>query len=83
MSDVTIGTKSFYRPKRIKWCLESIYQTDLGFNEVIVADDGEITEEKKQIFQEYKEKLDLKVLDLKYDYGLGGSRNRVFQEMNG
>lgn len=83
MSDVTIGTKSFYRPERIKWCLESIYQTDLGFNEVIVADDGEITEEKKEIFQEYKEKLDLKVLDLKYDYGLGGSRNRVFQEMNG
>lgn len=81
MKDVTIGTKSFYRPEKIRKCLESIYNADLEIKKVIVADDGDITEEKQKIYDNYKQKLPLKVLDLEYDYGLGGSRNRVFEEL--
>ena len=83
MDDVTVGTKSFYRPEKIRQCLESIAQTDLEFKQVIVADDGDITEEKEEIYEEYQEKLPLEVIDLEFDYGLGGSRNKVHDKMDG
>jgi GT2 family glycosyltransferase len=83
MNDVTVGTKCFIRADRLKLCLESIEESPHNFKEVIVADDGEITDEKEKIYSEYREKLPLKVLDLEYDYGIGGSRNEVFEEMSG
>jgi GT2 family glycosyltransferase len=83
MNDVTVGTKCFIRADRLELCLKAIHESCHDFKEVIVADDGEITDEKEEIYSKYSEKLPLLVLDLEYDYGVGGSRNEVFEEMAG
>ena len=40
--NVTVGIKSFYRPKKLEECLTSIENSKFQFGKIIVADDGKI-----------------------------------------
>lgn len=73
--DITVGIKTFYRPGKLKRCLQSL--VDKNFFEVVVADDGEITSEKKAIYTEFARKLPLKLLRLPFDSGLAYGRNQI------
>lgn len=83
MNDVTIGIKSFFRPKKVEMCLRSLHESPWTFKEIIVADDGKISDEKWEIYEEYEKKLPLEVLDLEFDYGLAASRNRILEKASG
>ena len=83
MDDVTVGIKSFFRPEKLEICLKSLDNNPHEFKEIIVADDGEINEEKRKLYEEYQEKLPLNLIELDFDYGLAASRNKIVEEMNG
>lgn len=83
MNDVTIGLKTFFRTDKLEKCLRSIEQSPYEFREVIVADDGKSNSKKEEIYEEYRDKLPLEVLDLEFDYGLAASRNEIVDEMSG
>lgn len=80
MNDVTVGIKTFFRPQKIEMCLKSLEQSPWEFKEIIVADDGKISDEKQKIYKEYKDKLPLEVLDLEFDLGAAAARNKLFEE---
>lgn len=79
MNDVTVGIKTFFRPEKIEMCLKSLKESPWEFEEIIVADDGKISEEKQKIYSEYEEKLPLEVLDLEFDLGAAAARNELFE----
>ncbi|KXA89859.1 hypothetical protein AKJ57_04780 [candidate division MSBL1 archaeon SCGC-AAA259A05] len=76
--NVTVGIKMFMREQKLWNCLDSL--KNIGFGEVLVADDGEVSEKRKIKYGEYKKHLPLKVLDLPYDLGAGEARNRLVDE---
>lgn len=80
MEDLTIGIKTFLRPEKVRQLLSTIHNREWDPAEVIVADDGEINNEKRQTYEEYNEKLSLKILDLEFDLGNGASRNKLADE---
>lgn len=75
--DVTVGIKTFLRKDALKLCLKSL--TKHHWCEVIVADDGEISEEKEAMYQEMEKQLPLTLLRLEYDTGLAAGRNEIVQ----
>lgn len=75
LGDVTVGVKTFLRPDRLDRCLNSLHGK--GFAQVIVADDGEIDEEKRQVYRFHGEHLALKLLRLERDSGLAYGRNQI------
>ena len=75
MNEITVGIKTFMRPHKLKECLKSL--VGLGFYEVIVADDGEITPESKKVYEEFQKKLPLVVLRLPFDSGPAYGRNKI------
>ena len=75
MNEITVGIKTFMRPHKLRGCLKSL--VGLGFYEVIVADDGEITPESKKVYEEFQKKLPLVVLRLPFDSGLAYGRNEI------
>lgn len=83
MNDVTVGIKTFFRPEKVEMCLKSLEQSPWRFKQVIVADDGEISDEKRKIYEKYEEKLPLEVVDLEFDYGLAASRNEILEKTSG
>jgi glycosyltransferase involved in cell wall biosynthesis len=80
VEDLTIGIKTFLRPQKLRETLQGIDEKDWEVSEVIVADDGKEDQEKEEVYQEYSEKLPLKVLNLEFDYGLAASRNEIVDE---
>jgi glycosyltransferase involved in cell wall biosynthesis len=80
VEDLTIGIKTFLRPEKVRQLLYTIHDREWEPAEVIVADDGKINEEKRNTYEEYSEKLPLKVLDLEFDLGNGASRNKLAEE---
>jgi glycosyltransferase involved in cell wall biosynthesis len=78
MKDVTVGIKSFLRARKLNRCLSSLH--GMGFEKVVVSDDGPISEEKRGMYERHKEKIPLEVLELERDSGLSYGRNRAFEE---
>jgi glycosyltransferase involved in cell wall biosynthesis len=83
MNDVTVGVKSFFRPQKLEICLESLVNADFEFSEVLIVDDGKISEDKQEVYDYYSNKLPMTVYDLEFDHGLAASRNKLVEEMNG
>lgn len=75
LSDVTVGVKTFLRPDRLDRCLSSLHGK--GFAQVIVADDGEIGERKREVYRFHEERLALELLRLERDSGLAYGRNQI------
>ena len=83
MENISVGIKTFKRPDCIKQCLESI--PSITFKEVLVADDNSDEEYEKhhfEIYEEEKQRLNLKVIRLPFDSGLSKGRNEVFKQAN-
>ena len=78
LDDVTVGIKTFYRTEKLAKTLASIVNLDV--KKVIVADDGEIDEEKERLYEKMSEMLPLEVLRLPYDSGLSYGRNRIVEK---
>lgn len=83
MNDTSVGLVSYYRPEKVELCLKSLVDNANSFNEVIVADNGEITSGKKEVYQEFRDKLNLKVLDLEPTCGVAEARNNLVENMDG
>lgn len=77
MASVTLGTKIFSRSTKLENLLKSVPRTNIG--NVVVADDGPKSDEKRTILENNYE-FDLTVLDLDYDAGLGYARKRIVDE---
>ena len=77
---ITVGIKTFLRTDRLKLCLESL--TRHQWQEVIVADDGEIDEEREAMYEHYQSVLPFKLLRLEFDTGLAAGRNEILKHCN-
>jgi glycosyltransferase involved in cell wall biosynthesis len=80
MEDVTIGIKTFLRPDKLRENLSAIEDRSWEPAEVIIADDGKQNSSKDALYEEFRNKLPVKVLDLEFDLGLASSRNRMVEE---
>jgi glycosyltransferase involved in cell wall biosynthesis len=49
--EYSVITKTFLRPEKVDKCLRSISELYLKPKEVVVADDGESTREKDQVYR--------------------------------
>lgn len=74
--DVALGTKVFSRAGKLANLLDSVEHTPIAT--VYVADDGEETEEKHELYSR-NYPFELRVLDLQYDAGLAYGRNRILE----
>ena len=75
LKDVAVIIKTFNRPDKLELALKSL--VGKGFGEVIVADDGERSQRKLEVYEKFREKIPLKVLELPYDSGLAFGRNEA------
>ena len=75
---VALGTKVFSRDDKLRDLLNSVERHPI--DRVIVADDGETSDEKKSIYSS-NWNFDLTVLDLEFDAGLGKGRNTIVNEL--
>lgn len=79
MEDVTIGIKTFLRPTKLSETLSAIENRSWTPAEVIIADDGEHSNTKDALYEEFRDRLPLTILDLEFDLGVGASRNRIVE----
>jgi len=79
MVDIAVGTKVFMRTQKLQRLLESIEQTPI--ERVYVADGGEITPEKEQLYDREFD-FDLHLIDLEYDAGLGKGRKEIVEQLD-
>jgi hypothetical protein len=79
MSSVAAGTKVFTRADKLENLIASIGKTDI--DQLYIADDGEATNQKSEIYAGSYD-VDIDILDLKYDAGLGYGRKRIVKEIN-
>lgn len=79
MSDrIAVGTKVFTRDEQLRQLLRSV---PAAVDTFYVADDGEPTELKEQIYSaEYD--FTLEVIDLEYDAGLGAGRAAIVERLS-
>ena len=77
-SNTTVGIKTFNRPDTLALTLDAL--VGLPIAEVIVADDGEDTQESRDVYAKYGELLNLKVLRLPNDTGLSAGRNAIVDQ---
>jgi hypothetical protein len=78
VSEIALGVKVFTRAEKLAGLLESAARGPI--DRVYVADDGERTERKEQLYgREYP--FELTVLDLEYDAGLGYGRDRIVEAL--
>lgn len=75
MNRVTCGIKSFLREEKLEGCLKSL--VGKGFNSVIVADDGEISKNKRALYDKYTHSLPLELVELPFDTGISAGRNEI------
>jgi glycosyltransferase involved in cell wall biosynthesis len=74
---VTCGIKTVIRDAKLAQCLESL--VGKNFQEVIVVDDGPISEAKRRTYQHYAANLPLKLIELPYDSGVSVGRNTIVE----
>ncbi|RKD98057.1 glycosyltransferase family 2 protein [Halopiger aswanensis] len=79
MSELALGVTVFKRPNKLKNLLHSVKGDQI--DRVIIADNGNMTEEKREIYNNFS-KTDITVLDIEYDSGLGNSRKQIVDELN-
>ena len=79
-SEITVGIKTFFRTDKLKKCLKSLENKD--FKQIIAVDNGIITEEKREVYEKAKKKLPLKVIDVKFDSGIGFIQNKMIPEIH-
>lgn len=75
--DVTIGFKTFLRPKKLQTCLQHLSRMSPRPAEVIVADDSLMKELNRGVYAQFEDALPLRVLDLEPDAGVCAGRNRI------
>ncbi|MFB6121131.1 MAG: glycosyltransferase family 2 protein, partial [Halobacteriaceae archaeon] len=75
--ELTVGTKLFTRETKLKQLLQSIPET---VDRVIVADDGPVNAADRDVFNLVNDRLDLTVLNLEADAGLGAGRQAILEE---
>lgn len=81
--DLTIGIKTFCRPKVLEESLANITNNKLKFK-ILVSDDSddEYKEMNKKIIDKFKFKYDIRLLDLPFDSGLSRGRNEIVNNCN-
>jgi len=77
MSDIAVCIPVFLRTNKVSTLLESVDETEI--EKVYIADDGEMTEEKKTLYAT-DFAFELEVFDLEYDAGVGKKRNVLATE---
>jgi glycosyltransferase involved in cell wall biosynthesis len=77
MSDIAVCIPVFLRTEKVSTLLDSINRT--AIEKVYIADDGEMTEEKTELYATDFE-FELEVFDLEYDAGVGKKRNVLAAE---
>ncbi len=77
MNDITVGVKAFIRIAVLERALASLEGHD--FAEVIVADDSNMDETRHALYQRFRERLPLKVLELPFRSGVSFGRNRMVE----
>lgn len=80
LKDISVGIKTFYRTEKLQLTLSALLGKN--FAEVIVADDGKISKEKDDLYNDYSKLLPLKVIKLPFDTGLSYGRNRIVECCN-
>lgn len=80
MSDVTVGVKTLYRRETLKRTLLAL--SKWNFNEIYVADDSNISDDKWDFYGDIKEDVSFKVLDLPNDTGVSYGRNRIIEKVD-
>jgi glycosyltransferase involved in cell wall biosynthesis len=71
--ELALGTKVFTRVDDLRRLLDSVPEG--VFNSIYVADDGNPSEKKNKIYEDY----DINVIDLAYDAGLSAGRNAIVE----
>lgn len=79
MDDVALGVKVFSRVNKLENLLDSVEESDI--NTVYVADDGEMTDEKRKLYSRSFD-FDLNLIDLEYDAGLGYGRAEIVKQLD-
>lgn len=82
LDDVAIGLTSFLRREKVETCLRSIIENPHEFSRVIVADNGGIGPEKRRVYERFRKRAPLEVLDLDDERGTGASRNAIVEELD-
>lgn len=78
MDDIALGATVFKRAEKVATLLQSASAIQ-GIQRVYIADNGEITDRKDEIYSaDYP--FELEVLDLEYDSGLGYGREQIVKE---
>jgi len=77
--DIALGVKVFSRVDRLRTLLDSVPPNLIS--RVIIADDGEQTDEKKAVYGDTYG-FDTEVLNLEYDAGIGHGRHRIVEALN-
>lgn len=82
MAELAISIKTFLKEKTIDNCIKAIEKnlSDIDYR-IYIADDGPVSEYKKKLYQDIKEKGH-KVLELPFNIGASASRNALLQELN-
>ncbi len=77
-SRVSCGIKTFNREQKLASCLASL--VDKGFHAVIVADDGNITPGKREVYETYRKILPMQLITLPFDTGISAGRNAIVDQ---
>lgn len=73
MEQLALGTKVFSRTDNLRGLLETLPDV---FASVYIADDGDMSPEKKQLY----DKADINVINLEYDAGISTGRNAIVEK---
>lgn len=74
---VTAGVSTFQRVDKLENTLNSLEKVDV--ESVIVADNGRLTDEKKELYDNFQERMNLDVLDLEFDSGPNNCRKSIVE----
>lgn len=76
---LTIGIKTFCRPKTLEESLNILFNFNKTFYPIIIADDSndKYKSENLEIIEKYKSKTSIEVIDLPFDSGLSKGRNEI------
>lgn len=78
MAEMALGVTVFKRTNKLRELLDTVDGNII--DRVIVADNGNITPEKQRIYDAFSATT-LTILDVKYDAGLGYSRDKIVNEL--
>jgi glycosyltransferase involved in cell wall biosynthesis len=75
MEGYSVVISTLMRPLKLRTCLEHIDRIPVSPEKVVVCDDGEDHPKQQEVYEEFRERLNLEVIRLPFNTGLSEKRN--------